>query len=184
MADIQDPPTYALPVLVDEKSGQFQFNPIWLSWFLQLATFINTAGGLSANHNSQPGLQGGQSSEFYHMTLAKFNELAGTGRVKFRQGAVVTAANDLTLGTDGNYFQVDGATQINLLDNTDWIGGSIVILKFNSTPTVKHNQAASGDFKPIKLAGAADFVASADDILVLVYDATDTAWYQLSRAVI
>lgn len=100
------------------------------------------------------------------------------------QGLAVTAANNLTLGLDGNYFQITGATQINLIDNTAWPGGSWITLKFNSTPTVKHNQAVSGAFKPLMLAGAVDFVATANDTLSLRYDATDALWYETSRAVI
>jgi hypothetical protein len=100
------------------------------------------------------------------------------------QGSVVTAANNLSLATTADYFQVDGATQINLIASTGRIGGSIVTLKFNSTPTVKHGQATSGVNKQIKLAGAADFVASADDTLTLRYDSTDSVWYEMSRAVI
>lgn len=101
-----------------------------------------------------------------------------------RQGVAITAANNLTPGTDGDYFQVSGATQINLLDVTSLLGGAWITLKFNSTPTVKHNQGASGNFKPILLAGAADFVATANDTLTLRYDATDAKWYETSRAVI
>jgi hypothetical protein len=110
--------------------------------------------------------------------------IANATRFQEAQGAALTAANNLTLGSDGNYFQVDGATQINLILNTNWQGGSVVTLKFNSTPTVKHNQAASGNFKPILLAGAADLVASANDTLTLRYDSTDSCWYEMSRAVI
>lgn len=103
---------------------------------------------------------------------------------KGAQGLSVAAANNLTLGLDGNYFQITGATQINLLDATNWGGGAWITLKFNSTPTVKHNQAVSGAFKPLMLAGAADFVATANDTLSLRYDATDALWYETSRAVI
>jgi hypothetical protein len=45
MSDIQPPPTYALPILVDEKTGKASFSPIWLNWFLELAQLLNTAGG-------------------------------------------------------------------------------------------------------------------------------------------
>lgn len=105
-------------------------------------------------------------------------------RSQEKQGANLTAANNLTLGSDGNYFQVDGNTQINLILNTNWQGGAKVTLKFNGTPTVKHNQGASGNNKPILLVGAADFVATANDTLTLRYDATDAVWYENSRAVI
>lgn len=43
MAAIQPPPTYTLPVLVDEKTGKAVFNPIWLKWFLDLADLAGAA---------------------------------------------------------------------------------------------------------------------------------------------
>lgn len=107
-----------------------------------------------------------------------------SARLNMAQGAAVAAANNLALGTDGNYFQISGATQINLLSASGWLGGAQVTLKFASTPTVKHNQVVSGVNKPILLAGAVDFVASANDTLTLVYDGTDAAWYEVARAVI
>ena len=110
--------------------------------------------------------------------------ISTSGRALGAQGAAVASANNLTLGADGNYFQITGATQINLLVSTNWTGGSEVTLKFNSTPTVKHNQGVSGVNKPILLAGAADFVATANDTLSLIYDSTDAVWYETSRAVI
>jgi len=44
---IQPPPTYALPILVDENTGQATFNPIWLKWFIDFTGLINAAGGTS-----------------------------------------------------------------------------------------------------------------------------------------
>lgn len=101
-----------------------------------------------------------------------------------KQGAAIASANNLTLGTDGNYFQITGAVQINLLDSTGLLGGEVFTLKFNGAPTVKNNQAASGAFKPFKLAGAADFVATASDTLTVRYDVTDACFYEMARAVI
>lgn len=195
----QPPPTYAEVILVDAVSQQAKFNPIWLKWFLDLAQVLSESGGGGGgiNHNLLDSLQGGTTNEYYHLSAAIFNALMGTsgsitpsgiqlngGRLKEAQGAAVTAANSLTLGTDGNYFQVAGATQINILDASSWTGGSVVTLKFNSNPTVKHNQAASGNFKSIMLAGAVDFAATASDTLTLRYDSTDTKWYEIGRAVI
>lgn len=99
------------------------------------------------------------------------------------QGTTVASANNLVLGTNANYFQISGNTQINLLANTNWQGGSFVTLKFNSTPTVKHNQATSGANVKIILNGAVDFVAAASNTLTLRYDSTDVAWYEQSRKV-
>lgn len=106
------------------------------------------------------------------------------GRLPNAQGTSTAAANNLVLPYDGTYIPISGATQINLLASTDWQGGSIVTLKFAAAPTVKHNFAVSGVNKPILLAGAVDFVASANDTLTLRYDSTDATWYEQSRAVI
>lgn len=43
----QPPPTWALPILVDEKTGKASFNPVWLKWFVDLTALINTGGGTS-----------------------------------------------------------------------------------------------------------------------------------------
>lgn len=104
-------------------------------------------------------------------------------RTLHAQGADVAAANNLVLGSDGNCFNITGATQINLLDRSNWLAGSEVTLLFASTPTVKHGQATSGDNTQILLAGAADFVASANDVLTLVLW-SDNIWREKARTVI
>jgi hypothetical protein len=74
----QPPPTYADPVVYDEKTRKQQFNPIWLKWFLDVSQYISTNGGGGAiKHNSLAGLQGGDSagSEFYHLTNNAYNIL-------------------------------------------------------------------------------------------------------------
>jgi len=43
----QPPPTWALPILVDEKTGKAEFNPVWLKWFVDLTAVINAGGGSS-----------------------------------------------------------------------------------------------------------------------------------------
>lgn len=96
----------------------------------------------------------------------------------------IASANNLTLPANSRYNQITGAVQINLLDNTSWTPGKVTTLKFNGAPTVKNNQVASGNFKPIRLAGSVDFVASALDTLSVVYDAVDACWYEVGRAVI
>jgi len=68
----QPVPTYQDPVEVDKRTGKFQFNPTWLSWFLTLSN-----GGLSntIQHNSLLGLQGGGSGQFYHLTSTQLNSI-------------------------------------------------------------------------------------------------------------
>lgn len=47
MNQFQPPPTFALPILVDEKTKEATFSPLWLRWFLDLVQWFNGAGGTS-----------------------------------------------------------------------------------------------------------------------------------------
>lgn len=77
----QPPPTYADPVLVDEKSGKAGFNPLWLSWFIELAQVLSTAGGGggAVDHNLLVGLQGGAANQYYHLTAGEETDLTDGG---------------------------------------------------------------------------------------------------------
>lgn len=104
------------------------------------------------------------------------------GRLQYKQGANVSSANNLTLGGDGNVFIITGAVQINLINTTGWQNGSVIYLQFASTPTVKDNQTASGSNATIRLVGATDFTATADDLLVLVL--ISGTWWQVLTSVL
>ncbi len=124
-------------------------------------------------------------------TIAERMRLNNTGlstlvRLRAAQGVDVASANDLTLGTDGNCFEITGTTQINAITTANWTNGSRITLLFTSTPTVKHNTAGGGGTAVILLAGAADFVATAGDTLSLIYSEIGgtNAWREVSRAVI
>jgi len=71
-------PTYADPVIVDERTGKSRFNEIWLRWFLdvtQLFTSAGGGGGGAFDHELLTGLQGGTMSEYYHLTGTQHSEL-------------------------------------------------------------------------------------------------------------
>lgn len=106
-------------------------------------------------------------------------------RLNPKQGADVASANNLALGRDGNSWEITGTTQINLIDKGNWVNGAVIRLIFTSTPTVKNGQATSGNNITIMLAGAADFSATADDILTLeLCEVGGTqAWREVSRSV-
>lgn len=104
------------------------------------------------------------------------------GRLQPAKGANIAAANNLTLGADGTLFHITGATQINAITTTNWQAGSEITLIFDSTPTVKHNTAGGAGTAVLLLAGAVDFVATANDTLTLVYDGT--SWFEKARSVI
>jgi len=89
----------------------------------------------------------------------------------FQKGAdVASAASSFTLGTDGTFFDITGTTGIDSIAAST--AGRIVILQFDSTPTVT-------DGGNLKMAG--NLVATADDILILVSDGVD--WFEISRSV-
>lgn len=104
------------------------------------------------------------------------------------KGSDVASANNMSLSANGNVFSITGTTQINLIDVGDWLPGSRVVLLFDTSVTVKHNQTASGNFKKILLSGAADFSGTANDSLVLVLEGTPggsgTQWREIARTVI
>lgn len=103
-----------------------------------------------------------------------------SGRVQGAKGADVASATDVTLGADGNYFDITGTTQIDTIVATDWQAGSVVILQFDGAVTVKHNTAGGG--ASLLLSGAVDFSATANDTLQLAYDGV--TWREISRTVI
>jgi len=106
-------------------------------------------------------------------------EIADT-RLLTAKGADVVSANDISLGNDGNFFDITGTTQINTIDVTGWNAGSLIVLQFDASATVKHATAGTG--AQLNLSGSIDFSATAGDTLVLVYDGT--VWREVSRTVI
>lgn len=73
MADFQPPPTWAEVVIIDPRTKNARFNPVWLKWFVDLVGIINASGGGggAVTHNSLAGLQGGTANQFYHLTAAQ-----------------------------------------------------------------------------------------------------------------
>jgi hypothetical protein len=141
----------------------------------QDAVFVNldSTGGYSFN-DSGP-------SEIFFFDGASVSYV---GRQLDNQGADVASANDLTLGADGNVFEITGTTQVNRITNTDWQNGSEVTLLFTSTVTVKDAQASAGATIIILLAGSEDFAAAAGDVLKLVLCEIGgaQAWREVSRS--
>lgn len=103
------------------------------------------------------------------------------GRFRTNQGSNIAAANDLTLGSDGNVFTITGNTTINAIISTGWQNGSSVTLKFTGTPTVKHNTAGGAGTAVIMLAGSIDLSAADDTILGLTL--IDGEWQETFRKV-
>lgn len=91
------------------------------------------------------------------------------GRAQYRQGAdVASAAGAITLGYDGNTFEITGTNAITLITSTGWQNGSEITLFFTSTASLTDGTANSGADIGMELNGNANFNASADDSITLV----------------
>jgi len=104
-------------------------------------------------------------------------------RLQQTKGADIASASTITLGTDGNYFDITGTTAIKYITTTNWEAGAVVILQFDGIVVVHDDEgttpANTGD---ITLKSGGDFTTAAGDLLTLVYDGT--VWKEVSRTVI
>lgn len=91
------------------------------------------------------------------------------------------SANNLKLPTNGDSWHITGTTQINLISYVGWRSGSRITLIFDGALTVKNNQSASGNFRPILLNGGSDFTAAANRTLSLLYDGVNNNWLEIGR---
>ena len=127
-----------------------------------------------------------QDDSFAEIFFMDGAEVAYSGRMLDNQGTDIASANDLTLGADGNSFEITGTTQVNAITTANWKNGSKITLLFTSTPTVKHNTAGGGGTAVILLAGAGDFAATAGDTLTLLLSEIGgtQAWREVARTAI
>lgn len=131
MAVFQPPPTWAMPILVDEKTGKNSFNPVWLKWFVDFIAIINaTGGGSIVLHNATGGLQGGTANQYYHLTAAQDSLVAG----------ITATAAEINI--------LDGVTastaEINILDGVTATTAEINILDGVTATTAQINKLAVG----------------------------------------
>lgn len=110
MSTFAPPPTYADPVITDERTKRSQFNPLWLKWFLDIAAFVSASGGGTGGgipHNSLTGLQGGGTGEMYHFTAAERSFILDLLRLPHVTATITTAK--LTVdGANGSMTFTDG----------------------------------------------------------------------------
>lgn len=107
-------------------------------------------------------------------------QVAG-GRFGKAKGADVTASGDLTLGADGNFFVVDGNTQIDAIVSDNWQVGSEITLAFTGTPTLKHNTAGGASTDPMRLLNGVDFTISKNPTIMKFVLGT-AFWEEISRS--
>ncbi len=95
-----------------------------------------------------------------------------TSRHEYAKGIDVVSANDLSLGADGNVFNITGTTTINAITTANWQAGSVIVLLFAGALTLKHNTAGSGGTARIFLAASSDMTTAANTIVTIFYDGT------------
>jgi hypothetical protein len=103
-----------------------------------------------------------------------------TGRFQTDKGADVAspAGGIMTLGTDGNVFDVTGTNTINEILGTTWTLGAQIVLQFDGVLTVTHNSGGTND---ILLGNATNMTTAAGNTLSLFYNGTD--WVETARNV-
>jgi hypothetical protein len=149
---------------------------------MNFTSSLTVAGTTTLNGNVVLGNSGSDTLAVAATTTFTSSVTMTAKRFLGAEGADVAAANDLTLGLDGNFFVITGATQTNCLATANWQSGSVVILQFTSTPTIKNNQSCGAGFLPFILAAGADFAATASDTLTLVL-ANAVEWAEVARSV-
>lgn len=99
------------------------------------------------------------------------NVKAGTsyfqGRLEEKQGADVASATDLTLGADGNVFNITGTTTINDITTTGWANGSQIVLRFTGVVIVTNNGTPNANTAAVLLAGSLPLTSANNTILGL-----------------
>jgi hypothetical protein len=98
MAVFEPPPTYVDPVEID-PFGKPRFSPIWLKWFVDLAAALAAAAGTSGgglDHQALASLQGGSSTERYHLTSAVASSAASLASINAALTALAAVQSELT----------------------------------------------------------------------------------------
>lgn len=125
------------------------------------------------------GQLGGSLIQNTTITGAGFYTAFSGGRLEQGAGANVVAANNLTVGNDGNLFTITGNTQINAITTANWQAGSKIAFIFTGTPTLKNNTAGGAGTATMLLAGRVDYTATFGDYIGFQYDGTN--WYETNR---
>jgi hypothetical protein len=104
-------------------------------------------------------------------------------RLCLSKGADIASATTITLGNDGNMFDITGTTTTTYITTTDWPPGSIIVLQFDGSVTVTHaGGAPAATSAALALASASNLSATANDTLTLIYDGV--VWRQIAKTAI
>jgi len=118
MSNIQPPPTYDLPIEINQVTKEANFSPNWLKWFIDLAQIIDEAGGTSIDHNALTGLQGGTVDEYYHLTEAEHTAIGTLGALGANRIIYSDAAAAIATEAGFEYDQTTNTATIPILSVT------------------------------------------------------------------
>ncbi len=103
-------------------------------------------------------------------------------RISRVKGSDITAANILTMPSNGTLFHVLGDTAIQHISTAGWSAGSAVVLIFKGVPNVMNNATSPpADTAPILLNANNDFQTQVNSTLSLAYDGE--AWFETGRKI-
>lgn len=102
-----------------------------------------------------------------------------SGPIYQKQGTNVASANSITLGTGGDFFEITGTTQVNLINAAGMRQAGSVVYLYLSGGLVMHQ--AQGTTGQLFLAGSVDWTAPAGSMITLM--STGTAWREITRMV-
>lgn len=113
-------------------------------------------------------INGGSAAANEVFRINSSNVIDANVRFLENQGAdVASVAGAITLGTDGNTFELTGTNAVTLISNVNWQNGAEVTLIFTSTASLIDGVANSGTDIGFELAGNVNFSGSADDSITL-----------------
>lgn len=118
-------------------------------------------------------------ADWHDNNLINLGRTLLVNRFQYDKGADVASANILTLGDDGNVFDITGTTTINEILATNWQAGSVIHLQFDGILTVTNNSGGTND---ILLGDGMNFTTAAGDVLSLFFNGTD--WQEICRSTV
>jgi len=93
--------------------------------------------------------------------------------------ATVASETNVTYNANYSVWYISGTTTINTITDPG-TGSPIITLLFSTSVTVNDATTSTGN---IRLAGAANLSATANDVLTLIWSETDSEWREVSRSV-
>ena len=105
---------------------------------------------------------------------AVFSNTAPGGAIHFAKGADLASSSTLTLGTDGNYFDVTGTTTIANISTL--AAGVLIILQFDGVLTLTHGAST------IILKDGRDYTTTVGDVLTFISEGAGV-WREIGRMI-